>query len=161
RRWRATPLFAEEWIARCVDDEVMARQMLNAQVALEMCLQLGLDWLLHIDADELFHSFTGPAPQHFRELARRGVSCATFFNHEAVPERAEVDDFFREVTLFKRNRNTLQEPAFTSRQSRFLQTVPQLPRKFFLFYGNGKSAARVGGDVRVTSVHDFQVPQGQ
>ena len=158
RRWEATPLFAEERIVRSIDTEVMARQMLNAQVAVEMAQQRGVDWLLHIDVDELFYSFSGAVPEHFQQLADRGVACVSYPNHEAVPERVDVNDFFREVTLFKRNPTTRNEPGFTPRQQLLLRSVPQIPRKFFLFYGNGKSAARVSKDLRVVSVHDFQVP---
>ncbi len=161
RRWEAAPMVAEGWNPGCIDTEVMARQMLNAQVAMEMALEQGIDWLLHIDADELFYSFTESAPEHFRQLADRGVACVSYPNHEAVPERADVDDFFREVTLFKRNPTTRNDPGFTPRQSQLLRSVPQIPRKFFLFYGNGKSAARVSAAARVASVHDWQVQAGQ
>src|SRR5258707_6040459 len=36
--------------------ECMARQILNVDVALKMALELKIDWLLHIDIDELFYS---------------------------------------------------------------------------------------------------------
>lgn len=39
-----------------VNEEVQARQEVNAEIALNLCLDLGIDWLLHIDSDELFYS---------------------------------------------------------------------------------------------------------
>ena len=36
------------------DREVMARQVFNAALAMDLARQKGCDWLLHIDADELF-----------------------------------------------------------------------------------------------------------
>eukprot|EP01126_Amoeba_proteus_P008286 TRINITY_DN1305_c0_g1_i11.p1 TRINITY_DN1305_c0_g1~~TRINITY_DN1305_c0_g1_i11.p1 ORF type:complete len:159 (+),score=27.32 TRINITY_DN1305_c0_g1_i11:474-950(+) len=35
--------------------EVQARQQLHAEIALRKCLTIGIDWLLHIDVDELFY----------------------------------------------------------------------------------------------------------
>jgi hypothetical protein len=51
------------------------RQVYNVNTALRICLDLGIDWLLHIDDDELFYDTTGgewmylPVEQlHFRDL---------------------------------------------------------------------------------------------
>lgn len=35
------------------------RQVYNGNVALRICLDTGIDWLLHIDDDELFYDLTG------------------------------------------------------------------------------------------------------
>jgi hypothetical protein len=51
------------------------RQVYNVNTALRLCLELGIDWLLHIDDDELFYDTSGsewmyfPVEQiHFRDL---------------------------------------------------------------------------------------------
>ncbi len=53
------------------DREVMARQVLNAGVAVQMCLERGIDWLLHIDHDELFVSGHDSVQEHFA----RAITC--------------------------------------------------------------------------------------
>src|SRR5215213_1416 len=56
------PALETEW-RRCVQfdhyavhaaGEVMARQSLNVEVAVQHALAEGIEWLLHIDSDELF-----------------------------------------------------------------------------------------------------------
>jgi hypothetical protein len=64
-------------------DEVQARQQINADLgmnqsvkqkvprltihlALQMSIERGYHWLLHIDIDELFYSFNKSIQQHFK-----------------------------------------------------------------------------------------------
>jgi hypothetical protein len=54
--------------------EVMARQCLNVEVAVQYALADRLDWLLHIDADEMFHCPGQDAGTHFARLAKRESS---------------------------------------------------------------------------------------
>lgn len=51
-----------------VQEEVQARQELNAEHAVSLALRDGITWLLHCDADELFHSPEGSVVQHFNRL---------------------------------------------------------------------------------------------
>lgn len=51
-----------------VEQEVQARQELNAEHAVSLALRDGITWLLHCDADELFYSPSGPVIQHFNRL---------------------------------------------------------------------------------------------
>src|SRR3954468_11997920 len=44
-RWRALPQYAEQ--ARFIDSEVMARQVLNVELAMQLARERGFDWLLH------------------------------------------------------------------------------------------------------------------
>jgi hypothetical protein len=51
------------------------RQVYNVNIALRICLDIGIDWLLHIDDDELFYDLTGGQwvfenfeQIHFRDL---------------------------------------------------------------------------------------------
>lgn len=107
-RWRKQSLFPRFGPWR--DSEVMARQMLNAQVAIEALRGAeiaGADgaaaegiarWVLHIDADELLAAAVPAgvgagapsrfaAQPHFDALTRRGFRQAVYLNMEGVPGR--------------------------------------------------------------------------
>ena len=63
RTWRGLVLWNEA--GAHVGREVMARQLLNAEHAMNLARAMGFHWLLHIDADELFYMPNGDAPAHF------------------------------------------------------------------------------------------------
>eukprot|EP00656_Telonema_subtile_P031151 TRINITY_DN34134_c0_g1_i1.p1 TRINITY_DN34134_c0_g1~~TRINITY_DN34134_c0_g1_i1.p1 ORF type:complete len:206 (-),score=21.93 TRINITY_DN34134_c0_g1_i1:52-669(-) len=69
--------------------EVQARQILNCEDAWKRATDDGVEWLLHVDSDELLH-LPGPqfcsAPGFFGRLSSRGVNMYTFKNVEGVPE---------------------------------------------------------------------------
>ncbi len=75
----------------------------------------------------------------------------SYVNHEAVPEQVEVDNFFGEVTLFKRNPRLMNGP-----QRSFLRSLNQ---RHFLYYQNGKCAGRVTDKLFCNGVHGFQHKQ--
>jgi hypothetical protein len=155
-------LLEAEW-QRCVQfghyaphvrSEVMARQCLNVEVAVQRSQGDGLEWLLHIDIDELFHCPGQSVPAHFGHLTRAGVERAVYPNLEALPETETVGDYFREVTLFKANRNLLTGGRFVTAQQTLADNAG-FPPHFFLFYSNGKSAARVRPGLVPDGVHRF------
>lgn len=139
-----------------VDSEVMARQILNCELAIGMAATAGYDWILHIDSDELFWCETGSAPEHFRALDFRGTRNAVYMNFEALPEVFEVGDYFREVTLFKVNINRLGGLRFDARQMALLRSAHFVDAHFnFHLYGNGKAAARIDPALVPATVHEF------
>lgn len=156
-RWKALPEHAE--FGAFTEREVMARQVLNVGVAMEMAARDGLDWLLHIDADELFFSPSAPVPGLFGLLASDTVP---FPNFEAVPESDTIRDPFREVDLFK-IAPALDPGPHTPAGAALLQATPQLPADFhFHFYSNGKSAVRLcAANMRPNGVHSFARNDGQ
>ena len=138
--------------------EVQTRQQLNARHALGLASARGIDWLLHVDADELFYPGPGgDASAHFGELSSARVSTFCYMNHEAVPEAHGVSDAFREVTLFKRSLELVEHTAeagsavdlWQSRQSGF----------YFYYYDNGKAAVRVSLEATTLSVHEWLPPK--
>jgi len=127
---------------------IEARQVFNCEVAIELSLDMGFDWLLHIDIDELFYSPRCSASEHFDALDARGIDNVVYMNFEAVPESEDIDNYFTEVTLFKKNPYREGHLRFDERQERMLRglterygTVPY--HGYFLYYVLGKSAARV------------------
>jgi hypothetical protein len=138
-------------MSRFMEKEVMARQILNVESAINRARDLGMKWILHIDVDEAFYSPSRSVAEHFADLERRGLNAATFLNLEAVPERFDIEDCFREVTLFKVNPYRLSAPAIkASAWSRM---------GFFMGYQRGKAAARLESDLCVEDVHRFRFAQ--
>jgi tetratricopeptide (TPR) repeat protein len=133
-----------------VNAEVMTRQILNLQVAINLAKEQNINWLLHIDSDELFFTYGISAKEHFQSMDRMGIKQVKYVNYEAVPERPDIFDCFKEVTLFKRNLS-----GITDNQRDMLKKIPKIPNLFFLFYGNGKSAAQTSQDLSPQGVHAF------
>ena len=151
--WRRCAQYS--YYAPHLEHEVMARQCLNAEVAVQQAQADGIAWLLHIDADELFHAPGQDARSHFAFLSSAGVERAVYPNLEALPESEDIDDYFREVTLFKTNRNLLPGGRLNPAQERLVSEITQWPSSGFNFYSNGKSAALVRPGLVPDGVHRF------
>ena len=142
-----------------VDSEVMARQVLNVEYAMGLARERGYEWLLSIDADELFFSPAELASHHFQSLAASTVDTVQYLNYEAVPPREGIHDFFREVELFKPPLRLLRADLAPALR-RAEQSVPQL-RPYFHFYANGKSAVRLrDAKLEPFGVHQFRHATG-
>lgn len=152
QRWQACRLYQQEAQVRdYVQQEVMARQQLNVELAIAACKEQGVDWLVHIDVDELFYLPDESLQAHFSRLTRMGLDNLIYPNWEGVPEQMEIGDYFQEVTLFKR------KPLKYSRAQRhFLARQPKVVgHRLYHFYENGKSAGRIGPDLLPHGVHGF------
>lgn len=57
-----------------VNDEVQARQQLNAELAMTICEERNYDWLVHIDIDELFYISTKSVKEHFAMLCQQNIN---------------------------------------------------------------------------------------
>jgi hypothetical protein len=140
--------------------DVMARQILNAALAMELARARGLSWLLQIDVDELFfsaHGETGAA--HFQWADAQPVRVIKYLNYEAVPEKVGIADPFRDVDLFKVPPALKPKPN-TEKGRALLEATPQLQPNRFHFYSNGKAAARLHPPgLRPRGMHDFDVVQ--
>lgn len=160
-RWRDSPLYAE--LGASVDQEVMARQLLNASLVADMARRDGFDWLLHIDIDELFHPPGGDARALFHALRDQPVDVVGFPNMEAVPENEILDRPFADVTLFKVPVEELRRLVSTDPLlAETLRRSHRFGAAFFNLYSNGKSAVRLA-DPRLQpfGVHDFDRPDGR
>lgn len=156
--WRALPEYARN--RDFLDREVMARQELNTALAIELARRDGLDWLLHIDVDELFFTPDITVQEHFAAADAGSWDTIRYLNFEAVPEKEDITDPFREVDLF-RIAPALGPGPHTPEGRRLLLETPQMPHElFFHFYSNGKSAMRLSSGLRPQGVHRFAPPQG-
>lgn len=140
-----------------VEREVMARQVLNVEHAMNLARGMGLKWLLHIDADELFHLSAGDAAAHFAWLETTQIETVSYANFEALPEAEETGDFFRAVTLFKKPKLLRAPPSPDAKT--LIEKTGQLAPNFFHFYDNGKSAVRLSAaGMLPKGVHSFARP---
>ena len=144
-----------------VDSEVMARQVFNTALAMDWARQKQCDWLLHIDVDELFFTPQQSAAEHFSEIHASAADTIRYQNFESVPEKADIADAFREVTLFKVPLELETGPVGDDCRA-LLEKTPQIPAKRFHFYRNGKSAVRLSAPgLRPNGVHKFINPNGE
>ena len=151
--WRSLPQYAEQ--APHVGSEVMARQVLNVELAMQLAREAGFEWLLNIDSDELFFSPAESAADHFASLSRHPIETMVYLNYEAAPERDDVVDFFQEVDLFKVPPELNPRPI-TADVVRAVKATPHFNPDFFHFYGSGKSAVRLSAPgMQPDGVHAF------
>jgi hypothetical protein len=131
------------------DREVMARQLWNVERALKLATRDGLDWLFHLDEDEILMLPQGP-----KTLATvpDKVGSVVVLNDEVAVNSSVYNNYFQEAISFKRNplllplRQTQKAKSALSR------------RWYFTAYINGKSGVRVGQGAHPAGVHRFSGP---
>ncbi len=128
---------------------VMQRQCKNVMHALTQCVDDGIDWLIHIDSDELIYSPEQSLKSYFSQIDL-AISCVRFINHEVV-NTYTAEDPFKELKVFKKN----QLFVMAEEESQ----VMEYP--FFFGYMNGKSAVRVEQCIGPSGVHAFEVRNGE
>ena len=121
-------------------DQLLTRQVLNAEIALQWAHEQGYDWLLHLDPDDLFFCPDLIASELFRLLATRRIDDAVFLNDEAVPESLEVADPFQDVTLFKKNPALVMSLLLGIGSDQW----PDGPGSYFCANALGRAACRTG-----------------
>eukprot|EP00929_Paragymnodinium_shiwhaense_P064725 TRINITY_DN32462_c0_g1_i1.p1 TRINITY_DN32462_c0_g1~~TRINITY_DN32462_c0_g1_i1.p1 ORF type:complete len:874 (-),score=186.47 TRINITY_DN32462_c0_g1_i1:37-2658(-) len=87
-----------------------SRQVVAIDMALLEAHRLGVDWFAVLDINECMY-----VPQKQDCSARRylgskprSVDYVRLWNHEAIPEKTDCEDWFRESTLFQMNRQHCQ-----------------------------------------------------
>jgi hypothetical protein len=107
--------------------EVMSRQILNFTNVRNYAQKDDVEWLLHIDADELFY----PESSNINAIFDNAYDVITFHNLEMIPKRDNYDNCFKDGINFKIN------------------------TEIFNAYANGKSAVKVKSEASIAGVHDF------
>ena len=153
---------------------VEVRQMLNAEHGLRQAHEDGdIDWLLHIDADELFHIEGLDAAAHFGRLSAHGCVGFKYPIHEGTPETPDAPNVFESVTLFRTHEALLEESVLGGGDPRTDPTAAERAalardcvrfwsdggRQYHLGSPQGKSATRVLPGVRPMSVHTWWPPE--
>ena len=107
--------------------EVMSRQILNFTNVRNYAKLDNIDWLLHIDADELFYNESTSLDTIFDNK----YNVILFQNYEMIPKHDNYNNCFKEGVNFKIN-----------------------PR-IYNAYSNGKSAVNINSNAVIAGVHDF------
>lgn len=111
-----------------------------------------LAWILK----QLFFTSDVSIQPHFDRLNELGVEQMTYANHEAVPLREDVRDYFREASTFKVNHLLLPLSHEVGERTWFWRRRTT-HRQYMLAYDNGKSAVKVlPGRIVPESVHRWR-----
>ncbi len=144
---------------------VASRQTLFASLALRAAQrgELGghLDWLLHLDADELFLPLgksRGGATlsEHFSAATGNGWHLVRYLNHELLLPRPQADAPPR-FKLNPRLAVSRLGPLGWTQLERHLVMAPSDPRPYFNGYLNGKSAVAVTAGSAAAGVHSWSL----
>uniref|UniRef100_A0A7S0RE07 Glycosyltransferase family 92 protein n=1 Tax=Pyramimonas obovata TaxID=1411642 RepID=A0A7S0RE07_9CHLO len=157
QRRAGSRIWGESWLRgffnKPCNHALFVRQNLNLEIAIKQAALDEMDWILHIDTDELM--YPGGAPNYSLRTVlasiKDDVHTVVFPNYESIVENDHVQDPFNEVTLFKRNfDHVIRETYFSS-----YRDVTRENPNYFLTYGNGKSAARIRPGLRPNGAHRF------
>eukprot|EP00123_Amoebidium_parasiticum_P015068 comp22767_c0_seq1/m.35594 comp22767_c0_seq1/g.35594 ORF comp22767_c0_seq1/g.35594 comp22767_c0_seq1/m.35594 type:complete len:628 (-) comp22767_c0_seq1:530-2413(-) len=160
-----------------LDTEHTARQMLYTTRSAQQAAADNVDWLLHIDSDELFHlqdldlkaldninpvpNKAGNARDLFKELSSRRYTHAAFFNDENLPENPNftkknlLKTPFHQITLFKKNPIIMTGPQLGAKQR---WENEHDGNGFFLGYMCGKGAVNIKRWHKVFGKHRYVQP---
>ena len=126
------------------------KQIINANVGLRLAREMGIDWITHIDSDELLYAEEGIATALSRIAPN--VEAISFQVLEAVPEQLEYECMFAEVRLFKRTHRRLNRIFFALAKALGCKSV------FYngeYFRGHDcKTALRTGANVKGMGIHE-------
>jgi len=109
------------------DSEVMSRQIINFSTIREIAKKDKINWLLHIDADELFYTENNS----LEILFDNKYDTIKFNNYEMIPTNDNYTNCFQQGIMFKTDIST------------------------YLAYVNGKSAVKVNSNSEIIGVHGF------
>ena len=149
-----------------IETDLIARQVIAVEQAILRATLDGMDWLVHIDVDELLY-WNNNDETTFNNICTwfdqipSYVDSVRFLNVEGAPESIEFtppsskkekeyedqeDDYFQHISLFKRN------PLNVS-----MKSMRQWPKNkiHFTAYHNGKSAVRCRENVVPFGSHKF------
>ena len=147
-QWKDLYHYADS--APYVDNTVGARQMLNIEYGTRQAIRDGMEWLLHIDIDELIRVKGNDMQSHVGELVRNGYERANYLNYEGIPVRRDTENYYREVKVFKKPVKLLARQGITRKG-----TWPG-HRRYFNFYVNGKSMTRLDHDTVPLGAHRWK-----
>uniref|UniRef100_A0A0D9XMZ8 Glycosyltransferase family 92 protein n=1 Tax=Leersia perrieri TaxID=77586 RepID=A0A0D9XMZ8_9ORYZ len=148
-------IWNETWLAsffyKPCNYELFVKQSLNMEMAIVMARDAGMDWIIHLDTDELLYPGGGAeySVRHLLAEVPGDVDMVIFPNYESSIERDDIKDPFSEVSMFKKNYDHLPKDTYFGMYKEATRGNPN----YFLTYGNGKSAARVQDHLRPNGAH--------
>lgn len=152
--WEQTPAYSAAEESGLIDKEVMTRQELNFCVAYQLARHEGVDWLLHIDADELFFPNGVDTQTHFKKLQIANFRSITYLNFESISHKLDARTIYHSSSYFKKNFFKNKHWFFSNLQKSFIENTHWLHEKYFNYYQNGKSAVSTyGANITFYDVH--------
>ncbi|KAM5558617.1 glycosyltransferase-like [Rosa sericea] len=131
--------------------ELFVKQSLNMEMAIVMAREAGMDWIIHLDTDELIYP-AGTREYSLRQLLSDvpgDADMVIFPNYESSVERDDIKEPFSEVSMFKKNYDHLPKDVYFGNYREATRGNPN----YYLTYGNGKSAARIQDHLRPNGAH--------
>ncbi|KAL2609929.1 hypothetical protein R1flu_028502 [Riccia fluitans] len=148
-------IWNETWLSsfffRPCNYELFVRQSLNMEMAIIMARTAGMDWIIHLDTDELLNP-AGASEYSLRRLlgdVAPDVDMVVFPNYESAIERDDITEPFTQVSMFKKNYDHVMKETYFGLYKEATRGNPN----YFLTYGNGKAAARVQNHLRPNGAH--------
>ncbi|XP_042480268.1 glycosyltransferase-like At2g41451 [Macadamia integrifolia] len=148
-------IWNETWLSsffyKPCNHELFVKQSLNMEMAIVMARDAAMDWIIHLDTDELIHP-AGSPEYSLRQLLSDVPSHADmviFPNYESSVERDDIKEPFSEVSMFKKNYDHLTKDVYFGMYKEATRDNPN----YFLTYGNGKAAARIQDHLRPNGAH--------
>jgi hypothetical protein len=134
------------------DASLEDRQKCNATVAFKLARESGLNWMIHIDSDELIYT-EEPIRVHLARVSQR-IKAVRIMTCEAVPEKIKYNSIFDEISLFK---------VIPTRLQKYRAYLSGCGSTFFrgeFFRGHlvGKTAFRTNADFSLIGIHGPIVP---
>ncbi|WNO11326.1 glycosyltransferase family 2 protein [Teredinibacter sp. KSP-S5-2] len=154
--WALTPIYHQKDRERLHSSEVMVRQELNLYLAQSLALNEGIDWLIHIDIDELFYLNNHNIQTFFKNLEASGKVSAIFKNYEAIPITAENTNIYLSTPYFKKNYFCKARWHYSKEQKSFIDSCSWLRPLYFNYYQNGKCASLINKNIHIDDVHSFR-----
>lgn len=148
--YKASPKWA------LINEEVMIRQELNFLIAYQNAKQDGMDWLLHIDLDELFYPNGHDIHDYFSHLQFNAINAVTLLNYEAIYTQLDAKSIYRSSNIFKVNFFRFKHWIFNQEQRKLIKENSWIGEKYFKYYQNGKSCIYLHGkSVHIADVHSI------
>ncbi|KAL2923448.1 Glycosyltransferase-like KOBITO 1, partial [Bienertia sinuspersici] len=131
--------------------ELFVKQSLNMEMGIVLARESGMEWIFHVDTDEILHPSGTPNYSMSELLAKvpSDVDAVVFSNYESAVEKDDIKDPFSEVSLFKKNFDHLPKDSNFELYRMATRSNPN----YFLTYSNGKSAARIHDHLRPNGAH--------
>lgn len=130
--------------------ELNRKQIINANTGLRLAREMGIDWITHIDSDELLYAEEGIAAALSR--MEQNVEVISFQVLEAVPEQLEYECMFEQVTLFKRTHRRLNRVCF--KLARTLGCQGAFYNGEYFRGHQCKTALRTSANVKSMGIHE-------
>lgn len=137
-----------------------ARQCLNTYDAMLKCKNEEIDWLISIDADELFYPGENINLKDFFRSAS-SFDIITLKPLEVINRKIAYKDVFKEETLFKTQKNFKSKFDQINFKLQNPYTKEALQTSYWLGHTMGKSIININSEVIPHNVHRFKLIKGK